>query len=209
MERLSYRKIVVEDAKYYFDRNRFEVVLASVAYCEGILDALRLLETVEFTWPPKMREERVQGEKRKVVLASGTFDLLHFGHVKFLEEAKKAGGENAKLVVVVARDSTVEKRKGRKPIMPEDQRRALVEALKVVDEALLGYKDFSIEKVVEKIKPNIIAIGHDQDGIERAVKNYIEEKSLNIEIVKIGKFGKEELNSSSKIMRKIIESYKG
>jgi FAD synthetase len=143
--------------------------------------------------------------KKKIVLASGTFDLLHFGHVKYLEEAKKAGGENAKLIVIVARDSTVKKRKGKKPVMPEDQRRSLVEALKVVDEALLGYKDFDISKVVEKIKPDIIAVGHDQKGIEREVRKAVAEKNLNIQIVKIGKFGKEELNSSSKIKRKIIE----
>ena len=148
-------------------------------------------------------------KKEKVVLASGTFDLLHLGHVKFLEEAKKAGGPNAKLVVIVARDSTVKKRKGRAPIIPEDQRRALIEALKVVDEALLGYEDFDIERTIEKIKPDIIAVGHDQTSIEREVRKFIEEKGLKIEVVKIRKFGKEELNSSSKIMRKIIESYKG
>ena len=148
-------------------------------------------------------------KKGKVVLASGTFDLLHLGHVKFLEEAKKAGGPNAKLVVIVARDSTVKKRKGRAPIIPEDQRRALIEALKVVDEALLGYEDFNIERTIEKIKPDIIAVGHDQTGIEREVRKFIEEKGLKIEVVRIRKFGKEELNSSSKIMRKIIESYRG
>jgi len=147
--------------------------------------------------------------KRKVVLASGTFDLLHFGHVKFLEEAKKAGGENAKLVVIVARDSTVQKRKGTMPVMPEDQRRALVEALKVVDEALLGYEKFDIGRVIEKIKPDIIAVGHDQTGIEREVKRFIAQKGLDIKVVRIGKFGKEELNSSSKIKRKIIETYRG
>ncbi len=65
--------------------------------------------------------------KRKVVLASGVFDLLHLGHVRFLEEAKRSGGENAKLIVIIARDSTVEKTKGRKTIMSEDQRCALVE----------------------------------------------------------------------------------
>ena len=56
-----------------------------------------------------------KSRKKKVVLASGVFDLLHLGHVKFLEEAKKAGGPNSELVVIVARDSTVEKAKGRKP----------------------------------------------------------------------------------------------
>jgi len=144
--------------------------------------------------------------KKKIVLASGTFDLLHLGHVRFLEEAKKAGGKNAELVVIVARDSTVKARKGKKPIMPEDQRRALVESLKVVDEAILGWEDFSIDKVIERIKPDVIAVGHDQDGIENEVLKAIEEKKVAIEVAKIGRFGKRELDSSSKIVRKIIES---
>lgn len=147
-------------------------------------------------------------EKKKVVLASGTFDLLHFGHVKYLEEAKKSGGKNVKLIVIVARDSTAKKSKGKKPVMPEDQRRSLVESLKVVDEALLGYEKFDISKVVEKIKPDIIAVGYDQSSIRREVRKAVAEKNLNIQIVKVGRFGKEELNSSSKIKRKIIESFK-
>ncbi len=147
-------------------------------------------------------------KKKKIVLASGTFDLLHFGHVKYLEEAKKMGGENAKLTVIVARDSTVEKRKGTKPIMSEDQRRALVESLKVVDEAVLGYKDFNMEMTIEKIKPNIIAVGHDQSGIEDTVRNLVNEKGLDIQIVRIGRFGKAELNSSSKILRKIVNRHR-
>ncbi len=142
--------------------------------------------------------------KEKIVLASGTFDLLHLGHVKYLEDAKKAGGENTKLIVIVARDSVAKRRKGRKPVMPEDQRRALVEALKVVDEALLGYEDLNIGKVIEKIKPDIIAVGHDQDDVEREVWKFIREQGLNIKVVKVGKFGKDELNSTSKIKRKIV-----
>lgn len=145
--------------------------------------------------------------KRKIVLASGTFDLLHLGHVKYLEEAKKAGGENAELIVIVARDSTVEKRKGKKPVMPEEQRRALVESLKPVDEALLGYEDFSVSKVLKKIRPDVVAVGYDGENIERAVRNAAAQMKLNVKIVRIGKFGKEELSSSLKIKRKIIESF--
>jgi FAD synthetase len=144
--------------------------------------------------------------KKKIVLASGTFDLLHLGHVRFLEEAKKAGGKNADLVVIVARDSTVKSRKGKKPIMPEDQRRALVESLKVVDEAILGWEDFSIDKVIERIKPDVIAVGHDQDGIENEVLKAVQKRNVGIEVAKIGRFGKRELDCSSKIVRKIIES---
>ena len=148
----------------------------------------------------------VTKKKKRIVLASGTFDLLHLGHVRFLEEAKKSGGKNAELIVLVARDSTVKTRKGKKPVMPEDQRRRLVESLKVVDEAILGWENFSIDKVIEKIKPNIIAVGHDQDGVETELRKVIEEKKAKIEVVKIGRFGKRELNSSSKIVKKIIET---
>jgi FAD synthetase len=112
------------------------------------------------------------------------------------------------LIVIVARDSTVERRKGKKPVMPENQRRALVESLKVVDEAVLGYEDFSIEKVVGKIKPDAIAVGHDQEGMEQVVRKYAKEKGLKIRVVKIGKFGEDELDSSSKIKQKIIEHYR-
>ena len=149
----------------------------------------------------------VTKKKKRVVLASGTFDLLHLGHVRFLEEAKKAGGKDAELVVIVARDSTVKARKGKMPVMPEDQRRALVESLKVVDEAILGLDDFSIGKVIEKIKPDVIAVGHDQDGIEQEVLNATESEKFSVEVVKIGRFGKRELDSSSKIVRKIIDSF--
>jgi FAD synthetase len=146
--------------------------------------------------------------KRKIVLASGVFDLLHLGHVRFLEEAKKAGGPNAELVVIIGRDSTVETRKGEKPIMPENQRCALVASLKVVDEAILGYEKFDVAKVVEKISPHVVAFGYDQLGMERTVRDYVKQHRLKIKIVRIGKFSSDELDSSSKIKQRIIEDYR-
>ena len=150
-----------------------------------------------------------RSRERRVVLASGVFDLLHLGHVRFLEEAKRAGGRNARLVVIVARDSIVGKRKGEKPVMPENQRCALVASLRVVDCAILGFQKFNIGRVIDRIKPHVIAVGYDQEGIERTVRKYVEEKKLNVKIVRIGKFGEDELNSSSKIKQRIIEDYKG
>jgi FAD synthetase len=145
--------------------------------------------------------------KRKVVLASGVFDLLHLGHVRFLEEAKKAGGKNAELIVIIARDSTVENRKGRKPIMSENQRRALVESLKVVDEAVLGFEKFDLGDVVERIKPDVVALGYDQTEVEKATKQYVSNHKLNIRVVRIGKFEEDELDSSSKIRQKIVAKF--
>jgi FAD synthetase len=141
----------------------------------------------------------------KTVLTSGAFDLLHYGHIRLLEEAKKLGGPGSKLVVIIARDETVRRLKGRRPVIPEDQRRAVVEALKMVDEALLGYEDLDMTSVIEKVKPDIIAVGHDQDDIEEMARRVVEEKGLDIEIVRIGRFGPSDLNSSSKIKRKIVE----
>jgi len=133
--------------------------------------------------------------------------LLHLGHVKFLEEAKKTGGKNAQLVVIIARDSTVEKAKGRKPVMPENQRRILVESLKVVDKAVLGLTDFDIGNVIKSVKPDVIALGYDQKDMEQRVKEYVECNHLNIKVVRVGKFEADELDSSSKIRQKIVEKY--
>jgi FAD synthetase len=150
------------------------------------------------------------GKKHSIVLSAGVFDLLHLGHVRYLEEAKKSGGPNARLIVIVARDKNVEDRKGEKPVMSEKQRRALVESLKVVDEAILGFEEFNMDEVIERIKPDVIALGHDQyyNNIGKAVRRVIAEKGLPIRVVRIGKFSEDELDSSSEIKRKIIQRYR-
>jgi len=141
----------------------------------------------------------------KTVLTSGAFDLIHYGHIRLLEEAKRLGGPDARLVVIVARDETIRRLKGRPPTIPEDQRRAVMEALKVVDEALLGYEIFDMATVIERVKPDIIAVGYDQEGIERMAREAIDEKGLSIEVKRISRFGQNDLDSSSKIKRKIVE----
>jgi len=136
-----------------------------------------------------------QKERQTIVLASGAFDLLHLGHVKFLEEAKRMGGENAKLVVVVARDSTVGRNKGRRPVVPENERRMLVESLKVVDEAVLGSEDFNIGDVISTIRPDIIALGYDQTSMQKRVKEYVAKNGLDVKVIKASKFVADELDS--------------
>ena len=153
-------------------------------------------------------EKRESKAKRTVVLASGVFDLLHLGHVRFLEEAKRAGGSHAELIVIIARDSTVESRKREKPIMSENERCALVSSLKVVDEAILGYEKFDVAKVVEKISPDVVAFGYDQQRMEKTVRDYVKQHRLKIRVVRVGKFSSDELDSSSKIKQRIIEDYR-
>ncbi len=141
---------------------------------------------------------------KNIVLASGVFDLIHYAHIRFLEEAKKTGGKDAYLVVVVARDKTAEKMKGKKPVISEDHRRAIIESLKPVDEAVLGYEAISLIETIKKLKPNIIALGYDQKSIENDVRKVVNAEKLNIRVVRIGRFGPADLDSSSKIKRKIL-----
>ena len=135
---------------------------------------------------------------KTTILAAGCFDLLHYGHLRYLEEAKRLGGDGAFLVVVVARDSTIIKRKGRPPVMKEDDRRALVEGLKPVDRAILGGTDLDTAKVIRDVAPDIIALGYDQGDLGELIRK----TGPSVRIVHIGKYGD---ISSSKI-KSIVNS---
>jgi len=134
----------------------------------------------------------------KTVLAFGTFDLLHPGHLSYLTQAKELG---EKLIVVVATDSTVEKVKGKKPVNDEKHRAELVRALSIVNEAFVGSeKDYF--KCIEQIKPNIIALGYDQPANEKEIETKLKEKGISAKIIKLEAY-KPEIYKSSKIKEKV------
>lgn len=137
-------------------------------------------------------------------MATGTFDLIHPGHGYYLEESKKLGGEDARLVVVVARESTVRARK-RVPIVPEKQRLEVVRMLKPVDEAVLG-SETDMFSTVQEIKPDIITIGPDQKFDLNWLRGELEERDIEAEVVKINGYHQSSLDSSCKIIKKIKES---
>jgi FAD synthetase len=162
-----------------------------------------------------LTEEKTDGEKYysltqkgrsqiKVVLAGGVYDVLHLGHLAALTEAKSFGDV---LVAVVATDVTVEMLKGRKPIFPENDRRALVEGLKPVDKAILGYEDvgFGFEQVLMEVMPDLVAFGYDQEKLEKTVREIIERRGLKIQIVELSKFDHEKFASSSSFRQKLSE----
>lgn len=135
------------------------------------------------------------------VVATGVFDIIHLGHLHFLQEAKKLGDE---LVVVIARDSTVRKRK-HEPITPERMRLELVLALKPVDRAVLGYED-DMFRVIAELKPDIIALGHDQQFDEEMISKELKERGLVAKIVRLPHLD-HDLNGTRKIIRKVLEWY--
>lgn len=134
-------------------------------------------------------------------MATGTFDIIHPGHGYYLEESKKLGGEAAKLVVVIARDTTVRSKK-RVPVVNEKQRLEVVKMMKPVDEAYLG-STTDMFKIVEKIKPDIISIGPDQSFDLDKLKGELKKRNLNSEVIKVEGYKKSDLDSSCKIIKKI------
>jgi len=140
------------------------------------------------------------------VLATGVFDLLHLGHLRFLEESKKKGGPGSKLVVVIARDKTVFRRKGKGPVVPEDQRRELVAALRVVDQAILGREEIDLLGILKEVKPDIVCVGYDQDAIRVAVTGLVRREELPVRVVRIRRFGPLGFNSSSKLKSRIAKA---
>lgn len=96
----------------------------------------------------------------KTVLAFGTYDVFHKGHEYFLREAARLGD---RLVVIVARDSNVERIKGRLPHDNEDTRRNNVATFESVDEARLGYEEWGKHlQVLTDVAPDVIVLGYDQ-----------------------------------------------
>lgn len=123
----------------------------------------------------------------KKIATFGVFDLIHPGHVKFLEECKHLD-EDSELIVVIARDSTIIKEKGKKPVMSEDHRKYVVQALKPVNKAILGNEGSDKLKIVEKIKPDIIVLGYDQPWDEEELKKGLKKRGLKIQILRLKKY---------------------
>jgi FAD synthetase len=133
------------------------------------------------------------------VVATGTFDILHPGHLYYLEESKKMGDE---LWVIVARDANVKHKPC--PIIPEEQRRQIVAALKPVDHAILGDKT-DMFRPIKEIQPDIITIGFNQHFDEPTLHQQLIERGLDPEIVRIGKYEDGDLCSSRFVVQRIIK----
>ena len=144
----------------------------------------------------------------KRVLAAGKFDILHLGHIAYLEQAKELAGKDGELIVVLARDKTVERERGAPPVFPQEQRRRIVESLVYVDKAVIGLDTEDHTIIVEQIKPDIIALGYDQYTDVSALEKYFNEKGLNTKIVRLEKREADGLCSSTQIRKRIIDYYR-
>jgi len=135
------------------------------------------------------------------VVAQGTFDLLHPGHLHYLREAKAMGDE---LHVIVARSANVTHKPG--PVVPGPQRAEMVGALEPVDHALLGHPE-DIFVPIEEIEPAVVALGHDQHHDDAAIEAAAAERGVDLEVRRVSgrESGDDELLSSGRIIDRILE----
>jgi FAD synthetase len=164
------------DSKYYYEKKEYFTALACIAYAEGLLDSLRLMNFVkDVEWKPLS-----QLIKRPRVLVAGSFEFLHPGHLALLKEAWNIG----EVYVVVSRDKNFEKFKGRKPALNEGERLEVIESVKYVAKAVLGDENDYIKPIID-IKPDIVMLGPDQWITPEKLREELEKRGLkNIKVIK-------------------------
>jgi len=133
------------------------------------------------------------------VLATGTFDILHPGHLAYLREAKRLGDE---LYVIVSNSATVMHKP--KPLLPDEQRLEMVAAIKDVDHAILG-DEKDMFKPLETIKPDIIALGFDQHFSEEILESELQERGMSAKVVRINARRSEYFCDTSAIINQILK----
>lgn len=134
------------------------------------------------------------------VMAQGTFDIVHPGHLHYLRESAGLGDE---LHVVISRDSRMESRKDL--FMDDESRREVVESLEMVDSARLG-SEGSIFDSVERINPAVITIGYDQKfDVSQLKEELINAGYPDVEVERISEYTGSGVRSSSDVKRRIKE----
>jgi FAD synthetase len=136
------------------------------------------------------------------VVAQGTFDLLHPGHLHYLRDAAAMGD---RLTVILARRENVTHKEP--PILPNRQRRDVVAALEMVDEARIGHPE-DIFVPIEELDPDVIALGHDQHHDEAAIEDELARRGVECEVRRASPRDPEyegELLSTGRIIDRILE----
>jgi cytidyltransferase-like protein len=146
---------------------------------------------------------RDQGERQsmnrvRAVMVTGTFDLLHKGHLHLFKEAQIHGN---RLIVVLARDFTILKEKGHNPLHDERKRLVQIQRLPFVDKAILGNKRDKLS-ILNTIKPDILALGYDQKIPLLELKAYIKSHHLPTKIVRLHAYYPN-IYKSSKLKKKL------
>jgi cytidyltransferase-like protein len=153
----------------------------------GTLDASKKVQALRKRGLVKLQRGRVfitpRGRRKiRVVFIGGGFEVIHRGHLYTISKAKSLGDV---LVVVVARDRTIRERKKREPVSDENQRVVLLSSLRQVDAAILGVEG-NIYDMLEKVKPNVVALGYDQHHMESEIEREGKARGIRLKVVRLG-----------------------
>ena len=144
--------------------------------------------------------QKLKSQNKKIVTTNGVFDILHIGHVKYLEQAKKLGDV---LIVGINTDKSVKQNKGNKrPINDEKSRSYVLAALESVDYVFL-FNEKDPRDWLEKLKPDVHVKAGDYRLNQIIEKNAVEKNNGKIMISKI-----EKNYSTTKTINKILSLYK-
>ena len=132
---------------------------------------------------------------RRIVFTTGVFDILHAGHIRYLETARGFGDA---LVVAVNSDASVRAIKGpSRPINPEHERAEMLAALEFVD-AVVVFDESTPAAIIEEIQPDVLVKGADWDATAIVGREIVERRGGRVERVKI-----EEGQSTSAIIERV------
>jgi len=122
---------------------------------------------------------RRRGER--IVFTNGCFDLLHYGHVRYLEAARKKGDC---LVVGVNSDASVRKLKGpARPVNPQSQRMAVLAALQCVDHVVM-FGEATPLRLISKVKPDVLVKGTDWKGKEVVGGDFVKKSGGKVALIR-------------------------
>lgn len=145
--------------------------------------------------------EKLRNEGKIVITTNGVFDILHIGHIRYLQEAKKLGDI---LIVAINSDSSVKKIKDpKRPLNNENDRAEALAALECIDYVAIFNEDDPII-VLKAIKPNIHVKGGDYDMSKIIEKDTVEENDGKVILIPEIKG-----YSTTDLINKIVTLYKG
>ena len=143
--------------------------------------------------------QKLKKQNKKIVTTNGVFDILHLGHIKYLEEAKKLGDV---LIVGVNTDNSVRQNKGdKRPINGEKSRLGVLAALESIDYVFL-FDEKVPRNWLDKIKPNIHVKAGNYKLSQIIEKDVVENNGGKIRIVKV-----EKGYSTTELINKILNVY--
>lgn len=150
-----------------------------------------------------INNEKLIINNKKIVLVGGCFDVLHLGHIVFLEKAKKEGDI---LVVLLESDKNIKKNKGfKRPINNQENRAVFLTKLRMVNYVIKLPEMKSDEEylqIINKIKPNVIAVSENDKNLNNKRE---QAKKIGAKLVKVTKLIPQQ--STSRIIEIITESF--